>query len=28
MNAYGASFFAELPHLPFEFDGTHKVIKI
>ncbi len=28
MNAYGISFFAKLPYLPYEFDGTHKVIKI
>ncbi|WP_338469917.1 bacillithiol biosynthesis cysteine-adding enzyme BshC [Niallia sp. XMNu-256] len=28
LNQYGTSFFSELPYLPYEFDGMHKVIKI
>ena len=28
INTYGLSFFAQLIHLPYEFDGLHKVIKI
>ncbi|WP_428908748.1 bacillithiol biosynthesis cysteine-adding enzyme BshC [Niallia sp. Krafla_26] len=28
LNAYGKTFFAELIHLPYEFDGLHKVLKI
>lgn len=28
MNTHGISLFAELAYLPYEFDGTHKVIKI
>lgn len=28
LNKYGIDFLEELLHLPFDFDGTHKVIKI